>query len=134
MCYTWPCNPDDCIGYRVLINVSDLTSDSYMYLVIKSKKYQYQILHVTSLEKGALIEVLQKIIVHVLRIHRPLFETMASALDSAAGSVLPHEDASAYANHVQLFKQPRGKASLSRIQSRSRGFKKGHSLIFLFFL
>lgn len=34
MRYTWPSYPDDGIGYRVLVNVSDLTFDPYMYLMI----------------------------------------------------------------------------------------------------
>ena len=62
-----------------------------------------------------------------------LFETTASALDSAVGSVLSSEALSSYTEHAQLLpKQTRG-----RIQSWSRGFEKGlwrvknnvHSLI-----
>ena len=47
------------------------------------------------------------------------FETTASTLDPASVSVLPSEI---------LSKQPRGQASLSRIQSRNRCVVKGHCL------
>ena len=48
---------------------------------------------------------------------KALFETMASALNSASGSV--------YAKHAQLSNQPRSQASLSRIQSQIQWFRWG---------
>ena len=58
-----------------------------------------------------------------------LFETTTSALDSASGSVLSSEALNVYTQSTsKLSKQSRGQASLSRIQSRIRGFEKGHSL------
>ena len=53
-----------------------------------------------------------------------IFETTASSLYSASGSVLSSEALSAYDKHAQHLKNDRGTklASPSRIQRRSRGF------------
>ena len=57
-------------------------------------------------------------------ITKALFETMASALDSASGSILSSEALSEYAKHTQLSKQLQGQPSLSRIESQSHGLKR----------
>ena len=57
-----------------------------------------------------------------------LFETTASALDSASGSVLSSETPGAYTQstrNIFMSKQPQGQASLSRIQSQIQLFRKG---------
>ena len=59
------------------------------------------------------------------------FESTASALASASGSVLSSEVLTKHVHKAranEVSKQPRGQASLSRIGSRSRGSKKAFDI------